>query len=91
MDEAWKKNALNASVLYRFFWEAEAGWQGIHNRLAALLPYSSKSPRKTLRGIGTSFAINLSEIGVGVKYRCYTHGSYAEMGMVDPVNHKLRR
>lgn len=45
---------------------AAAVWQGIHIKLVALLPYGAKSPRKSSQG-HRSFAINLSEIGVGVE------------------------
>jgi len=46
----------------------------------ALLPCGAKSPRKNSQG-HRSFAIILSEIGVEVEYRCYTHGSDAEVAL----------
>lgn len=59
---------------------AAAVWQGIHTKLVALLQYDAKSPSKSSQG-HRSFAVNLSEIGVGVEYKCYTHGSGAEVAL----------
>lgn len=77
-----KKNTLKASVFYRFFWEASMQQQsdGVYNKLAALLPYGAQSPRKSSEG-HRSFAINSSQFGVRVAYRCYTNESYAEMAL----------
>lgn len=77
-----KKNTLKACFLQILLGSkhAAAVWQGVYNKLAALLPYGAKSPRKSSEG-HRSFAINSSQFGVRVAYRCYTNESYAEMAL----------
>lgn len=50
-EEEKKKKTLKAFVLYRFFQKASVQQQsdGIHTKLAALLPYGAKSSRKSFQ------------------------------------------